>query len=127
MLAILIALSALGSVVVIITLVNQTRKGEEQEDENRSVPDVDCCGAHEVCEKDQENFLTQETLYFEDEDLDRFSNHTNGYKEDEVEEFREVLYTLKTKEITQWMSSLEFRKIEAPEVIREEALMLLEG
>ncbi len=127
MLALLIALGVLLMIVVALAIVNKIRKGQEVEDENRSVPDADCCGAHEVCDKDLENFLTNETLYFEDEDLDRFSNYEAPYQEHDVEEFRDVLYTLKTKEISQWITSLEFRKIDAPEVIREEAMMLMEG
>ena len=54
--------------------------------------DFECCGLHEVCEKDSLRVL-EDIDYYEDEEHDRFRGRT-AYSEEEVEEFREVLYTM---------------------------------
>ena len=57
--------------------------------------DAECCGQHEICEK--ESLLaavSKKVEYYDDEELDRFRGHSSdGYSEEEIEEFREVMYT----------------------------------
>ena len=59
--------------------------------------DAECCGQHEICEK--ESLLaavSKKVEYYDDEELDRFRGHSSdGYSEEEIEEFREVMYTCK--------------------------------
>lgn len=54
--------------------------------------DAECCGQHEICEK--ESLLaavSKKVEYYDDEELDRFRGHSSdGYSEEEIEEFREV-------------------------------------
>ena len=62
--------------------------------------DAECCGQHEICEK--ESLLaavSKKVEYYDDEELDRFRGHSSdGYSEEEIEEFREVMYTCKEDE-----------------------------
>ena len=61
-----------------------------------------CCGMHEVCEKESLRAAQEDIEYYEDEELDRFRGRT-AYSEEEVEEFREVLYTMRTDEVPGWL------------------------
>lgn len=120
-----------GLVVLLLLLVflfsRKEKVGSEVEVNAEAEIDPNCCGAHEVCDKTAEEMIADASKYFEDEELDRFSNQCNIVFEDaDIEEFREVLYTLKRNEISTWLSSLEFRKISAPNVIRDEALLLMQ-
>lgn len=83
-----------------------------------------CCGLHEVCEKIAQ--VNEEPLYFDDEELDRFRGRDSGdYTSDEIEEFREVLFTLLPADVESWGYSLEARGIKMPDPIRDEWLMLV--
>ena len=100
-----------------------TETATPQNDDNRP---SDCCGAHEVCESDSLLSSSDQIEYFNDEELDRFKFFTpNQYTEANIEEFREVLYTLLEREVAAWMKSLQLRQINPPEIIREEALMII--
>ena len=83
----------------------------------------ECCGQHEVCEKDLW-VAEQDIEYYEDEELDRFRGRA-GYSEEEVEEFREVLYTMRPDEVAGWLKSLEQRQVPLPEELKDEALLLV--
>jgi hypothetical protein len=84
---------------------------------------TECCGLHEVCEKDSLRVL-EDIDYYEDEELDRFRGRT-AYSEEEVEEFREVLYTMRTDEVAGWMHSLELRQVNLPDELKNEAFLLM--
>lgn len=84
--------------------------------------DFECCGLHEVCEKT----INQDIEYYEDEELDRFRGRTT-YTEEEVEEFREVLYTMRTDEVAGWLRSLELRQVNLPDELKDEAFLLIDN
>ena len=124
----LISLLVIAAVAFLTTWVGQklrARKGEVEE-ETASEPMEECCGAHEVCETDLINKLSEEIIYYEDEELDAYKNfEENDYNDDQIDEFREVLYSLKEKEIEGWIKSLDLRKIEMPSVIKSELVFML--
>ena len=84
---------------------------------------TECCGLHEVCEKDSLRAL-EDIDYYEDEELDRFRGRM-AYSEEDVEEFREVLYTMRTDEVAGWMHSLELRQVNLPDELKDEAFLLM--
>ena len=90
--------------------------------------DDGCCGLHTFCEKTGKyNGPTAEN-YFEDEELDRFRGRESGsYEDGEIEEFREVLYTMRTDEVADWLASLIIREVELPDQLKDEAIMLIEA
>jgi len=83
----------------------------------------ECCGQHEVCEKEL-LASEQEIEYYEDEELDRFRGRT-AYSEEEIEEFREVLYTMRTDEVAGWVRSLEQRRVSLPNELKDEVLLII--
>ncbi len=92
-----------------------------------SVDDGECCGMHITCERDSLLASVSEQIeYFDDEELDRFAGRkTDDYTSDEIEEFREVLLTMRPDDIAPWARSIQLRGIELPEAVREELLMIV--
>ncbi|MBI9058812.1 MAG: hypothetical protein JEZ01_13695 [Labilibaculum sp.] len=124
----LIAIVAIAGVAFLTTYIGQRWKSnkEEEEVEVAAEPMEECCGAHEVCETDLINKMSEEIIYYEDEELDAYKNfEENDYNDDQIDEFREVLYSLKEKEMEAWLRSLELRKIELPSVIKSELVFML--
>ncbi len=91
--------------------------------------DSECCGQHEVCEKKSIlEALNRDIEYYEDEELDRFRGvESDEYMSDEIEEFREVLYTMRTDEVSGWLHSLQLRNVALPDELKDEAIMLMEN
>ena len=83
-----------------------------------------CCGMHLVCEKDSLSPMSGEIIYYADEELDRFFGRPgNDYTPEEVEEFREILMTLRPEDVPGWARSITARRIELPSDVRDELLM----
>ena len=86
--------------------------------------DMECCGQHEVCEKESLRAAQEDIEYYEDEELDRFRGRT-AYSDEEVDEFREVLYTMRTDEVAGWLRSLELRRVNLPDELKDEVLLIV--
>lgn len=97
--------------------------GKEDSQENQSEV---CCGLHEICSKSAQR--AGEIVYFDDDELDRFAgrNVDAAFTAEELEEFRDVMLTLRPEEITLWQESLVARNIPIPQEIRDEMILLLE-
>ena len=64
--------------------------------------------------------------YYDDEELDRFKGWPSDvYQEAEIEEFREVLYTLQEIEVAGWLRSLQLREINLPDDLKDEAFLIV--
>ncbi|MCT4645096.1 MAG: hypothetical protein N4A74_08935, partial [Carboxylicivirga sp.] len=99
---------------------------ESEETEEQTLVADDCCGAHEVCEADSLLSSSDKVEYYEDEELDDYrSKAADSYSDAQIEQFREVLFTLKEREVAGWLKSLQIRGVNPPEIIREEALMIV--
>lgn len=124
----LIIIVSLFTLVGIAILVRENKKRAKTEDteEIASTPASDCCGAHDVCEV-EEIFLDETIIeYYDDEELDAFKNKDEKqYTSNQIDQFREILYTLKTNEIRYWLLSIERRQIKLPTILLSEARMLL--
>ena len=113
-------------------LRNKKLQGMLERGEIKEIPEPKeisegCCGQHETCEKDSLLAAVSKKIeYYEDEDLDRFiGTAADAYLENEVEEFREVLYTLQEVEVAGWIRSLLLRGIELPDALKDEAFLIL--
>ena len=88
--------------------------------------DEECCGQHEICEK--ESLLaavSKQIEYYDDEELDRFKGHpSDNYTEEEINEFREIMYTMKEEEVAGWCRSLQLRGIEIPDELKDELFLI---
>lgn len=82
-----------------------------------------CCGRHSNCAKGYDN----SNLYFDDEELDAYKGRKQEeYTESEIEEFRNVLYTMRSEEVDTWVRCLQTRGIEIPYAVKEEILLMLQ-
>ena len=69
---------------------------------------------------------TEPLEYFEDEELDRFRQRpSDSYTDAEVDEFRDVLDTLRPEEVKAWNRSLVLRGIQVPDALKDELFMLV--
>ena len=65
--------------------------------------------------------------YFDDEELDAFKGRmADDYSDEEAEQFREILYSMRQEEVKDWIRSLVLRGIELPNQIKDETIMLSE-
>ena len=87
----------------------------------------ECCGQHETCERDSLLAAVSKGIeYYDDEELDRFKGWPSDvYQEAEIEEFREVLYTLQEIEVAGWLRSLQLREINLPDDLKDEAFLIV--
>jgi hypothetical protein len=123
--SILLVLFAIVAIIILI-VVNQKRRKENTEEEIPSAPASDCCGAHEVCEVDQVKLDESIIEYFDDEELDAYKNiEADTYSDSQIDEFREILYTLNPDDILHWLLSLERRKINIPAILLAEVRMIM--
>lgn len=118
-------------VALAITNYIQHKRGNTTERE-LPPPSIDlsqggCCGAHEVCEKDSLiAAFVEEPEYFDDDGLDKYSNRDSSrFNDEEVEEFREVFYTILDEEKPRWVRSLQLRSISVPDQMKDEVLMFV--
>lgn len=91
-----------------------------------TVEQQECCGQHIVCEKETLSPFSDEIIYYDDEELDRFIGRTpESYTEDEAEEFRDVLMTLLPSDVAGWIRSITQRNIELPPEVRDELFIMV--
>ncbi|MDG5801017.1 hypothetical protein QA597_11660 [Marinilabiliaceae bacterium ANBcel2] len=125
----IIVLSILAALVLTFVgtkIFAKSASAKSDDNEEFDQADVDCCGAHEVCDKETLLSADDEIVYYDDEELDRFKSvPPNNYSCDQIEEFREILYTMKDEEVAGWLRSLNLRGVNPPSVVREEALMIV--
>jgi hypothetical protein len=115
-----------GIVAALVVAYFFSRKANGEGEEEQVVVADDCCGAHEVCEADSLLSSSDKAEYYEDEELDLYQGREAGsYTDEQIEQFREVLFTLKEREVAGWLKSLQIRQVNPPEIIREEALMIV--
>lgn len=109
-------------------LKKQLERGEITELPSiKQVEDMECCGQHETCEKDSLlAAVSKEIEYYNDEELDRYRGRNgNEYSEEECDEFREVLYTMKDDEVAGWVRSLQLRAVELPDDLKDEVFLIV--
>lgn len=125
MIYLIISLIVLGIIAAILGLVSH-KKG----DETPIVEGVSCntCnGDNSKCEQEcMMEAATKEIEYYDDEELDRFRGRASDeYTDEEVEEFSEVLYTMKPEEVSGWNRSLILRGINLPDQLKDEVIGFL--
>ena len=102
-------------------------KGELSAPPEVVMADSECCGQHEICEK--ESLLaavSKQIEYYDDEELDQFKGQrSDKYSEEEVEEFREIMYSMKEDEVAGWCRSLQLRNIELPDELKDELFLIV--
>jgi hypothetical protein len=116
----IIVIGGLLLVLVLLALLARPDRGEQ------AGPPPGCCGAHAVCEKALKKSAPV-AEYFDDEELDLFRGiPPDAYTPDQIETFRDILYTLRPDEVSAWLASIEKRAIALPGQLRQEALSMSE-
>ena len=89
--------------------------------------DAECCGQHEVCEKDSLLAAVSKKIeYYDDEELDLFiGKEADAYTEEETNQFRDVLYTMQDIDVAGWVRSLQLRGIELPDDLKDEVFLII--
>lgn len=133
MLYIIIAVLLLGLTAAMFGSIHNRRLQKKIDDgtieslPNVKAPDPECCGAHEICEK--ESLLaavSKEIEYYDDEELDEFRNRpADQYTEEEITRFSEVFYTLAPAEVAGWVRSLQLRGILLPDPLKDEIILVI--
>lgn len=120
---ILIIVAAVIIILFLIQTIANRNKSTGEEEHHHTGEDGVCCGRHAVCNHGYE----KENLYFDDEELDRFKEiKQEEYTDNDIEEFRNVLYTMPKDEVDLWVRCLEKRRIEIPEQLKDEILLILQ-
>ncbi|MBR6169190.1 MAG: phospholipase [Bacteroidaceae bacterium] len=121
----LIALAVLGLIAGIVSWWHYRHAPKEEPIVNPA--DMECCGQHEVCEKESLlAAISKQIEYYDDEELDRFKGRSgDDYTEEEAEEFRNVLYTMRSEEVAGWVRSLQLRQVNLPDVVKDEVFLLV--
>ena len=117
------------ALVLLMSYVNTNKKqgAVVVEDHHHDEDDSECCGQHAVCEKQRlADAKMNGAHYFEDEDLDRYRGFdADSYQDQDIEEFRYVMYTMQPEEVMEWLESLTAREIELPNELKEEAFAII--
>ena len=85
------------------------------------------CGLRSICPSEQllAGECKQEVTYYEDEELDAFAGRgEDDYTPEELEQWRDVLYTLRAEDLLGWGQSIKHRGLVMPAAVREEFLHL---
>lgn len=102
-------------------------RGELEEAPPVVTVDSECCGQHQICEK--ESLLaavSKQIEYYDDEELDRFKGRpSDRYSEEEIEEFRDILYSMQEVDVAGWSRSLQLRGIELPDELKDELFLIV--
>lgn len=100
----IISLVLLGIIALIAGYIRNKRlqqkieKGELDRMPEVKEADIECCGQHEVCEKDSLLAAVSKKIeYYDDEELDQFiGKEANAYTDEETNQFRDVYIPCRT-------------------------------
>lgn len=135
----LLVVFALGVVAyVVFGLLRKERDGVVNEDDKSADPQENArpicnqsgvCGVSCFCDDEGlRRQMSEEIVYYEDEELDAFRGvDADAYTAEQTEAFAEVLTTLQPQEVADWLHSLQLRGIALPLSLKEEAIMMMEG
>ena len=129
----IISLIALAVVAAMAgTIRNRRLQKKVESGELDAMPEVkevnqECCGQHEVCEKESLLAAVSKKIeYYDDEELDRYIGVSpDAYTPEQEEEFRDVFYTMQSEDVAGWVRSLQLRGIALPEGIKDEVLLIV--
>lgn len=124
MIALILSLIALCLILVVFTYFQ--RRNNTEEPEIVFQVDEECCGAHEVCDKDTLLSSHDDIVYYDDEDLDKLAGiDSRKYSVAQEKELYDVFITLSESDVAGWLRSLQLRSIEIPVELRDEALLVV--
>ena len=124
MISLILLLVFAGLVVFTATYFN--RRGKDEQNDIVINENSECCGAHEVCERDNLQIIDTKIEYFDDEELDTLAGISpDNFTKKQIESVSEVSYSMHENDVAPWLRSLQLRNIQLPDFLREEALMIV--
>ena len=89
--------------------------------------DAECCGQHEICERDSLLAAVSKKIeYYDDEELDKYIGISpDAYTPEQEDEFRDVFYTMQDTDVAGWVRSLQLRGIALPDNIKDEVFLII--
>lgn len=124
MLALILLLVFAGIAVFVATYFN--RRGTNEQIDVVISENSECCGAHEVCERDNLQITDTKIEYFDDEELDALAGISpEKFTKNQVDSVAEVFYSLQENDVAPWLKSLQLRRIQLPDYLKDEALMIV--
>lgn len=129
-LILLVAIAGVGALLWLMeqrTLRRQQDAPEPEPAKDQQEDSEECCGMHITCERDSLLAAVSEKIeYYDDEELDRHAGKdAETYTEEETEEFRDILLTMRPADIAGWARSLQLRNIQLPQAVRDELIMIV--
>lgn len=127
MLILLVALVVLGIVAAVATKMLMRGDGAESVPVNAGSDCGTCNGDNDKCEQTcMMEAAVKPVEYYDDEELDQYRGRpSDGYTDDEAEQFRDILYTMRQDEVAGWNRSLILRGINLPNQVKDEVVMLI--
>lgn len=110
------------------SIMKKIERGElEEYPDIQQIEDMECCGQHQTCEK--ESLLaavSKQIEYYDDEELDAYRGvASDAYTSEQVEQFRDILFTMQEIEVAGWVRSLQLRAIELPDELKDEVFLIV--
>ena len=113
-------------VIAVVVLIELRERRKKTTESVQQPTNADCCGAHLVCERDLLLNPTTEIIYYDDEELDAYQGiSSDSYTDRQIQQFSDVFYTLKETDVSGWLRSLQARKINLPDQLKDEALLIV--
>ncbi len=129
----LIALFAVALIALVLGYVrNKNLQRRVDRGELERMPEVvevstECCGQHQICEKDSLlAAVSRKIEYYDDEELDRYAGlAADQYTDEQTDQFRDVFYTMRDVDVAGWVRSLQIRGIAMPDAIKDEVFLIV--
>lgn len=108
-------------------LQKKIEKGELDHFPDVKEADAECCGQHEVCEKDSLLAAVSKKIeYYDDEELDEYAGiAADEYTGEQAEQFREIFYTMQDADVAGWVRSLQLRGVNLPDDLKDEVFLVV--
>ena len=131
MLPSLILISVLVIVGLVLYLLDGRKAPSPDEADHSPTPPAltcsdDTCGLASVCPSEELLKCESEpVIYFDDEELDAFVGRLpDDYTPEEIDLWRDILYTLRPADLAPWARSIKKRGLVMPAPIHDEYVML---
>ena len=70
--------------------------------------------------------VSKQIEYYDDEELDRYRGlSSDNYTNEQIEEFRDVFYTMQETDVAGWVRSLQLRGVELPDELKDEVFLIV--
>ncbi|MBS6239362.1 MAG: phospholipase [Bacteroides sp.] len=126
-LIVLVCIALLAGYIRNLRLQKKIERGELDAMPEVKEVDAECCGQHEICERDSLLAAVSKKIeYYDDEELDKYiGTAPEDYTPEQEDEFRDIFYTMQDTDVAGWVRSLQLRGIALPNNIKDEVFLII--